>query len=106
MPLPYRPTGQNTHDDAPDKLYRPAAHDDAVGDDEPAGQMYPALQLPLHDADDIPDVRPYRPAAQSTHTLAPLKLYRPATQATAVLFVDPAGQKCPAEHAPTHSELV
>ncbi len=39
---------------------------------------------------------PYRPAAHNTHTLAPIKLYVPTPQTTAVEFVDPAGHTYPA----------
>jgi hypothetical protein len=43
---PNHPAGQSMHNDAPARLYRPRAHRVAVGDTDPAGQEYPAVQLP------------------------------------------------------------
>ena len=39
-------------------------HTDAIGDVDPGGQAYPALQLPLQLAVVSPAVAPYEPAAQ------------------------------------------
>jgi hypothetical protein len=71
----------------------------AFGD--PAGHACPGAHTPLH--------TPPRavlllqvPAAQSAHTAAPSRLYRPAGQATDVATEDPAGHMCPALHSSVH----
>ena len=85
---PYVPAGQGEHDPAPATLYCPAGHMDAVALVLPAGQAYPAVQLPLH-ADDVnPPVAPYVPPGHWTHATAPARLY------------------CPAAHAPLQAEVV
>ena len=43
------PTGQGLQALAPAKLYCPAGQMDAVALVDPAGQVYPAAQLPLQD---------------------------------------------------------
>ena len=114
------------HTPAPASEYVPAGHIDAVALVDPATHANPASQLPLQLADDIAAVAPYRPAAhadvhaavvspvvfpnrpagQSTHTLAPDKLYRPTPHTAAVGVVERATQKYPAVQFPLHVALV
>ena len=61
--LPYKPTLQLVHTADPATLYWPVGHCIGVGDAEPDGHAYPALQLPSHDDDVAPWLEPYRPAA-------------------------------------------
>jgi hypothetical protein len=68
---PYRPALQLIQDPAPASAYVPAGHRDAVGVVDPAGQAYPAEQLPLQDGVGMPDADPYRPALQLVHDSAP-----------------------------------
>ncbi len=89
---PYRPTLQFVHTPAPEREYLPAGQLTAVALTDDEGHTYPALQLPVHPVVARPDVDPYRPAAQSTHTLAPDREYLPAGQIAAVALVDPATQ--------------
>ncbi len=58
VPFPNRPGGQSTHSPAPDRLYWPTPHIDAVGLVDPAAHAYPALQFPLHVSIDMPVVDP------------------------------------------------
>jgi hypothetical protein len=88
----YRPAAHVAQLTAPARLYRPAGHASAVALVDPAGQVYPAVHAPLHSAVPTAAVAPNSPAGQSTHAVAPPKLYRPAGHATAVAFTDPAGQ--------------
>ncbi len=109
---PYTPAAQSKQVAKPDILYCPGPHDTAVEITEPTGQLYPAVQGPVH-ADTgapvvepykpaaqrpeqlafaSPIVAPYRPAAQSVHSAAPVKLYFPNAHFTDVAFLDPAGQ--------------
>ena len=83
----------------------PAAHWAAVAVVDPATHAYPAAQLPLHAADGRPAVAPYVPAGHALHNPAPLKLYWPTPHITAVAFVDPATQACPALQLPLHPAL-
>ena len=53
--------------DAPVPLYCPAGQMEAVAEVEPEGQMYPALQSPLHAAVLRLVVAPYLPGAHSIH---------------------------------------
>lgn len=53
--------------DAPVPLYCPAGQMEAVAEVEPEGQMYPALQSPLHAAALRLVVAPYLPGAHSIH---------------------------------------
>ena len=119
---PYRPAAQSTHTLAPLSEYLPAGHANAVAFVDPATQMYPALQLPVHPGDDRPDVDPYNPAAhgavhdaapilavapyspaaQFVHTPAPAREYLPAGQLTAVALTDAAGHAYPALQLPEH----
>jgi hypothetical protein len=55
---PYNPALQNVHDPAPSKLYDPVGHIDAVGDVEPAGQLYPAVHGPEQVAAVKPVIEP------------------------------------------------
>jgi hypothetical protein len=89
---PYRPAVQSVQVAAPAREYLPAGHITAVALTDATGHTYPALQLPVHPVVARPDVDPYRPAAQSTHTLAPVREYLPAGQIAAVALVDPATQ--------------
>jgi hypothetical protein len=86
---PYVPAGHALHEPAPPTLYCPAAHIAAVPLVDPAGQAYPALQLPLHPALDRPAVAPYVPAGHAPLQLAVgramLVPYRPALQFVQVL---------------------
>ena len=91
---------------APDKLYLPAGHTIAVALVEAAGQVYPALHSPLQLAEGMAADAPYSPATQSVHTLAPVKLYRPAGHTAAVALVDPATHAYPALQFPVHSGVV
>ena len=81
--LPYKPEVQLTHTHAPVKLYFPNGHISVVEFEDPAAQMYPAVQFavhrevtwpavpyrpashnPLHVDKERPDTEPYKPAAQ------------------------------------------
>jgi hypothetical protein len=101
-------------------LYSPGWHGTEVPLVEPAGHRYPALQLPVHDAEVRPGAPPYKPAGHSplqlaverpvelpyvpkgqlVHAPAPPTEYVPRGQSTAVELVDPAGQLKPAEQLP------
>jgi hypothetical protein len=93
---PYKPALQVLHTLAPTRLYFPAGHTVAVALVEAAEHAYPALQGPLQLALGMADTVPYSPAAQSVHTPAPDKLYRPAAHTAAVPLVDPAMHAYPA----------
>ncbi len=56
--LPYVPGGHNVHNADPRKEYDPAGHRTAVELVDPAGQEYPAEQLPLHAAEDTAPTAP------------------------------------------------
>lgn len=119
-PVLYVPAGHSVHVAAPELLNRPAGQGAAVALVDPTGQKYPAWQSPLQLEDTAPALpnfpalhcavhdavgeapRPYNPAGQSTHALAPRRLYLPAGQTAAVALVLPARQKYPAVHWPTH----
>ena len=103
---PYRPALQLMQANAPARLYLPAGHTAALAFVEAAPQTYPALHSPLQLAFDMADTAPYSPAAQSVHTLAPVKLYRPAGHTAAVALVDPATHAYPALQFPVHSGVV
>ncbi len=87
---------------APPTEYFPAGQIAAVAFVDPVTQKYPAAQDPLQLGTAIAGADPYRPAAQSTHTLAPVREYLPAGQIAAVALVDPATQKYPAVQLPEH----
>ena len=109
---PNCPATHVVHTPAPPSEYVPAGQMDAVAFVDPATHAYPALQFPLHAADDRPGAPPYRPAAhadvhaavvrpvtfpkrptgQSTHSPHPDTLYRPTLQMLAVAVTDPATQ--------------
>ncbi len=99
---PYRPAAQFVHTPAPLNEYFPTPQIAAVALVDPATQKYPAAQGPLQLDTAIADVDPYRPAAQSTHTLAPVREYLPAGQIAAVALVDPAAQMYPAVQFASH----
>jgi hypothetical protein len=121
---PYVPAGHALHAPAPPTLYRPAAHISAVALVDPAGQAYPALQLPLQPALAIPltapyvparhaplqlavgkaATAPYRPTLQFVQVLNPATLNLPAGQGDGVEDVDPAWQLYPAAHGPLHDD--
>jgi hypothetical protein len=93
---------------------------------EPAAQMYPAVQFPLHVgtvsagalpkdpgahsavhvASGIRSVAPYRPIGQSMQSPARAKLYRPAGHTTCVATTAPAGHAWPGWHMPVQFALV
>jgi hypothetical protein len=77
-----------------------------VGDTEPTGQVYPAAQGPEHRADGSAELAPYTPAGHAVQAAAPIKLYDPAAQATAVGDIEPTGQIYPAAQGPEQSALV
>jgi hypothetical protein len=80
------------HTPTPPNEYFPSTQIAAVALVDPATQKYPAAQGPLQLDTAIADVDPYRPAAQSTHTLAPLREYLPVGHIAAVALVDPVTQ--------------
>ena len=86
---PYSPAAQSVHMPTPPNEYFPTPQIAAVALVDPATQKYPAAQGPLQLDTPIAGVDPYRPAAQSTHTLAPAREYFPAGHANAVGLVDP-----------------
>ena len=89
---PYSPAAQSVHTPAPPNEYLPAGQMAAVALDDPATQKYPAAQDPLQRGTAIAETFPNKPAAQSSHTLAPVREYLPEGQIVAVAFVDPASQ--------------
>ncbi len=99
---PYRPALQFVHTVAPVREYLPAGQLTAVALTDAEGHTYPALQLPEHPVVARPAVDPYRPAAQSTHTLAPVREYLPAGQIAEVALVDPAAHMYPALQFASH----
>ena len=100
---PYRPAAHNVHTRAPDNEYFPTGQMDAWEEDDPAAHLYPAVQFPEHAALGRPGVPPYKPAAQSMHTVAPVREYLPTGHIDAMLFVDPIGQMNPAVQSPEHA---
>ena len=99
---PYSPAAQFVHTLVPPNEYFPTPQIAAVALVDPATQKYPAAQGPLQLDTAIAGVDPYRPAAQSTHTLAPVREYLPAGRIAAVALVDPATQKYPAVQFASH----
>ncbi len=89
---PYSPAAQSVHTPTPPSEYFPSTQIAAVALVDSATQKYPAAQGPLQLDTAIAGVDPYSPAAQSTHTLAPVREYLPAGQIAAVALVDPASQ--------------
>ncbi len=95
------------HADAPAREYCPTGHTVAVGDTDPGGQAYPAVQFPEQAEVVRPVVLPKVPAGQGAvqlevvnrlvfpnlpaghgvHDPKPAKLYNPGAQATAVALV-------------------
>lgn len=63
MTIPYTPPGQGVHAAAAGREYVPAVHMTAVGETEPRGQAYPAVQGPVQFAVTAPVEDPYCPAA-------------------------------------------
>ena len=104
--LPYRPALQLVHIPAPPSEYWPAGQMDAVGVVDPAGQAYPALQMPVHDDWFMAALAPYCPALQFVHAAAPAMEYWPAGHAATAGVVDAAGQTYPAVQAPLQSDVV
>jgi len=98
--LPNRPGSQLEQDTAPEPLYCPAGHWVTVGDVDPAGHVYPAVQSPVHDAVVRPVVEPYLPAGQLVQVALPPVLYCPATQIDCVEIEEPVGQKYPGLQSP------
>ncbi len=66
----------------------------------PAGQTYPAVQLPLQADVGRPVTPPKSPAAHKLHAPAPAKLYCPSLHIVAVALVLAAGHAYPGLHAP------
>ena len=116
---PYRPAGQDEHVPAPPKLYVPTPQTLAVAFVLPAGQEYPAVQLPLQAALATPAaphvpagheavhafvvkaaVAPYLPAGQALQEPARAALNLPGVHVTAVAFVLPTGHAYPAMQLP------
>jgi hypothetical protein len=116
---PYRPAGHSVHVPAPPKLYVPTPHTLAVAFVLPAGQEYPAVQLPLQAAVAAPAaphvpagheavhalelnaaVAPYLPAGQALQEPARAALNLPGVHVTAVAFVLPTGHAYPAMQLP------
>ncbi len=83
----------------------PRGHTRAVLFVDPAGQAYPAVQLPLQPAVDNPTVDPNVPAGHELHWGEASILKEPAPHKTIVLFVDPGGQAYPARHPPLHAAV-
>ena len=73
--MPYKPAAHSVQDDDPTALHLPAPHTACVADVEPAGQEYPAVQLPVQSAVVNPDVLPNRPALQGLNVTAPASEY-------------------------------
>jgi hypothetical protein len=84
---PYRPAVQLVHESAAGGLYRPGAHDNCT--EEPAGQKYPATQLPEHAGEVIADALPKVPAGHGEHASAPARLYCPLGHCAVQAVVDP-----------------
>jgi hypothetical protein len=103
---PKEPAGHWMHDAAPARAYVPAAQMEAVALEEPAGQEYPALQLPEQAEDVMAAVEPNRPAAQSVQVPDEAELHWPAAHVTAVAEVDPAGQANPAVQGPVQEDTL
>ena len=103
--FPNRPAGHSVHTDAPDSEYCPSGHTIAVALTLPAGQAYPALQLPLHAAVVIIVAPPYTPAGHREHDGAPLSAYCPVPHTLAVALTLPAGQAYPALQLPLHADV-
>jgi hypothetical protein len=90
--LNHVPAGQSLQAPAPPVLYWPTGQGTAEALVDPAGHAYPALQAAVHVLVRAVSLL-HVPAEQLMHAAAPSLLYRPAGHATAVAFVDPAGQK-------------
>ena len=103
---PYSPALQFVHTPAPDTLYVPSGHSDAVDDTEPAAHTYPALHGPEHDADGSPALLPYVPAGHIEHDPDPDGANLPTGHWDAVADTDPATHAYPAEHSPLHPAVV
>ncbi len=99
---PYSPAAQSVHTLVPPNEYFPTPQTAAVALVDPATQKYPAAQDPVQLDTAIACVDPYRPGAQSVHTLAPASEYLPAGHASAVALTDPASQMYPAVQLPVH----
>ncbi len=99
--LPNDPPGHGVHPAAPGPLYWPAGHSTAVALVDPAGQAYPAVQLPLH-TDVAPAAELNVPAGHAEHDAAPASLYCPAGHCTAVALVEPTGHAYPGLQVPLH----
>lgn len=87
--MPYLPPGHSVADGLPEGQNDPEGHREAVAVVEAAGQKYPAVQLPVHEAVVKPVVAPYRPAGQSLHDPEAASEYLPALH-TAGCAVAPA----------------
>jgi hypothetical protein len=104
--LPKVPGKQSEHTPAPLTLYFPAGQTTADAFVDPLGQAYPAVQLPVHAADFVALLLPYRPALQFVHDPAPDKLYVPFWHSSAVALVDPSMHAYPAVQLPVQAAVV
>jgi hypothetical protein len=102
---PNSPALQLVQTPAPTRLNVPTGHVTAVARMDTGGQAKPGAHAPEHPGSAIAVEAPYRPAAQSLHIGAPERLYVPTGQGNAVPLVDPAGQKYPGLHGPSHPEV-
>jgi hypothetical protein len=123
---PYTPAGQLRQTADPVNPYRPTGHSCAVEEVDPAGQAYPAVQLPLHDEATCPPVAPYEPGRQgAVHTAvvrpgsepyspvgqslqvpAAAREYLPAGHSSMLALAVPAGQAKPGLHTPLQPAVV
>ncbi len=85
---------------APAREYCPVVQMEAVGEEDPRGQKYPAWQLPEQELEVWAEVDPKSPAAQSVQAPAAGPEYLPAGHREAVGLVEPAAHAYPAVHGP------
>jgi hypothetical protein len=79
-PPPHCPAGQFVQVPAPSRLYVPGKQGTAVELVEPAGQVYPPVQFPVHAGLVEPDKDPNVPAGHRVHGADPPSPYRPTPQ--------------------------
>jgi hypothetical protein len=86
----------------------PAAHTSSVGDVEPGGHQYPALQAPVQPGFVDATLAPNAPALQLLQAPAPSALNCPGVHMNASWFgsLEPAGHENPAAHKPEHDALL
>ncbi len=76
-----------------------------VADDDPGGQKYPAVHVPVHTDKTNAAEAPNLPPGHGSHAPAPARLYVPAGHWTAVADVLPAGHAYPAVQFPLHADV-